>query len=345
MRKVLVSLLALASFGFSAINVAVLNTEVDTESAAAKEIEDSELRYITQEIRRQAINNLPKDKYRVMTEQSVQAQGEAILQECAEENCMVSLGEKIGADFITRGTLSKFRKKYTLTVEVYDTKNGMLTASSDPVENEDIEDLLGEFRKIAPAFFAKIGGGSRSNAISAVNEDAEKTSNSESSGVRFGLVGGIGTPSFGGDLSIDGSLAWSAGLISIWPIIPNGDLEASVLFSSYYGSNSDYGISVDFTVSGIDVPVLFRYHFGSFYGGAGVKIGIPLMAEFSADGESEDVGEALSIPEISIAIGSGWQLGSLLLSAKYFIPITDFMSEGGATASRSGLFFEAAFLF
>ena len=159
MNKILTSVLIMASLAFSAaINVAVIETEIDAGSAA-KEIEASELRYITQEIRRLATNSLPKPKYSIMTEQTVQAQGDAVLQECAEENCMVSLGEKIGADYIARGTLGKFRNSYTLAVEIYDTRDGMLVASLDnPVENEDLKGLLNDFREIAPSFFRKLDG-------------------------------------------------------------------------------------------------------------------------------------------------------------------------------------------
>ena len=167
MKKVFASILFIANFGFSAatINVAVIETEIDAGSDAVKEIKPAEIRYITQEIRRQATNNLPKPKYSIMTEQSVQAQGDAVLQECADENCYVTLGEKIGADFITIGTLSKFRKNYTLTVEIYDTRNGMLVVSSDPLESEKVEDLLIGFRKIAPSFFGKLDGGKNSTVV------------------------------------------------------------------------------------------------------------------------------------------------------------------------------------
>ena len=164
MNKILISILIMACLAFpAAINVAVIETEIDAGSAASKEIEPAELRYITQEIRRLATNSLPKPKYSIMTEQTVQAQGDAVLQECDGENCIVSLGAKIGADFITRGTLSKFRKKYTLSVEIYDTRNGMLAVSLDePIESEDLDDLLDGFRKTAPAFFKKLDGKSGS---------------------------------------------------------------------------------------------------------------------------------------------------------------------------------------
>jgi hypothetical protein len=126
------------------VNLAVLETKIDADPAVVKEFKPSELRYITQEIRRQSVNNLPKPKFSVMVD-SAQMQ-----------NDVVSLGEKMDADFIARGILGKFRKNYTFTVEVYDAGNGKLILSSDPIESEKAEDMLSGFRKTAPDFFKKL---------------------------------------------------------------------------------------------------------------------------------------------------------------------------------------------
>jgi uncharacterized protein (TIGR02145 family) len=134
------------------VNVAVIETKVDAEPAVIKEFKPSELRYMTQEIRRQAINNLPKPKFSIIAEEQ---QDSAVLQKCTDKNCWISLGEKINADFIIRGIIGKFRKNYTFSVEVYDAGNGMLITSSNPVGNEKVEELLSGFYEIAPAFFKK----------------------------------------------------------------------------------------------------------------------------------------------------------------------------------------------
>jgi hypothetical protein len=128
----------------STVNLAVLETKIDADPALAKEFKPSELRYITQEIRRQSVNNLPKPKFSVMVD-SAQLQDN-----------VVSLGEKIDADFIARGIVGKFRKNYTFTVEVYDVGSGKLMLSSEPIESEKAEDLLSGFRKAAPDFFKKL---------------------------------------------------------------------------------------------------------------------------------------------------------------------------------------------
>jgi len=122
--------------------VAVIETELDATSGAAADLSSAEVRQITAELRREAVKNLAQDKYSVMTSETVQAQGGAVLEECADENCVIILGSKIGADYIVRGIISKFKTRLTLSVEMYETENGTLVASSDPVRSENAAELL-----------------------------------------------------------------------------------------------------------------------------------------------------------------------------------------------------------
>jgi hypothetical protein len=122
--------------------VAVVETDVDAQSGASDRLNPADVRLITAELRREAVKNLPRDRYSIMTSETVQAQGGAVLEACADENCVVTLGSKIGADYIVRGTISKFQKKFALTVEMYETENGTLAASSDPVRSEKASELL-----------------------------------------------------------------------------------------------------------------------------------------------------------------------------------------------------------
>ena len=134
---------ALAAPAYAQVKyVAVVETELDAQSGAAAEMNQAEVRQITAELRREAVEILPAGKYNIMTSETVQAQGGAVLEACADENCVITLGSKIGADFIVRGIISKFRAKFTLTVEMYETENGNLVATSDPVRSEDVGDLL-----------------------------------------------------------------------------------------------------------------------------------------------------------------------------------------------------------
>jgi formylglycine-generating enzyme required for sulfatase activity len=123
-------------------NVAVVETELDEQSGAAKEITKPEVRQITTMLRREAVNRLPRSKYNVMTAETVQAMGDAVLAECADENCIITLGSKIGADYIVRGIISKFRTRITLEVELYETDYGNLVASAAAVRSANLEELL-----------------------------------------------------------------------------------------------------------------------------------------------------------------------------------------------------------
>ncbi|MCL2218550.1 MAG: hypothetical protein FWC23_01120 [Chitinispirillia bacterium] len=136
-------------------NVAVVETQIDEQSGAASEISKAEVRLITNEIRREAVNNLPRDRYSVMTSETVQSMGSAVLEECAEENCVISLGIKIGADYIVRGIISKFRDNYTLTVEIYETEYGMLVATAEPVRTANLEELLEKSKAVCVAMYQK----------------------------------------------------------------------------------------------------------------------------------------------------------------------------------------------
>jgi uncharacterized repeat protein (TIGR02543 family) len=128
--------------------VAVVETDIDAQSGASATLTYADARLITAELRREAVKNLPRDRYNIMTSETVQSMGGAVLEECAEENCVIALGSKIGADYIVRGTISKFQTRFTLTVEIYETDNGTLVASSDPVRSENVGDML---EKVAAA--------------------------------------------------------------------------------------------------------------------------------------------------------------------------------------------------
>jgi tetratricopeptide (TPR) repeat protein len=123
-------------------NVAVVETEIDAQSGASAEMNPAEVRLMTAGLRREAVENLPRDKYNIMTSETVIAQGSAVLEECFDENCVITLGSKIGADYIVRGNISKVGTELTLSVEMYETENGNLVASSEFVSSEKTAELL-----------------------------------------------------------------------------------------------------------------------------------------------------------------------------------------------------------
>jgi hypothetical protein len=137
--------LIIALFALPAVAVkyvAVVESDVDESSGASEKISRADVRLVTAEIRREAVKNLPPKKYSVMTSETVIAQGSAVLAECHEENCVISLGSTIGADYIVRGTVSKIETRFSLQVEMYETEDGTLVASCDPVRSESIGELI-----------------------------------------------------------------------------------------------------------------------------------------------------------------------------------------------------------
>lgn len=151
------ALLALLSAtpAMAAKYVAIVEGDIDEGSGAAEKISRSDVRLVTAEIRREAVKNLPSRKYVVMTSETVMAQGGAVLEECAGENCVVALGAKIGADYIVRATVSKLESKFALQVEMYETNGGILEASCDPVRSESVADLVVKAADVSADMFKK----------------------------------------------------------------------------------------------------------------------------------------------------------------------------------------------
>jgi len=153
--------------------VAVVETDVDASSGASDELKPAEVREITAELRRQATENLPRDKYSVMTSETVQSMGGAVLEECAEENCVVALGSRIGADYIVRGTVSKFQTMFTLAIELYETDNGTLVVSSEAVRSENLVELLKMTATASGNMFRKFAGGQNVSAATTLQTKTE----------------------------------------------------------------------------------------------------------------------------------------------------------------------------
>jgi len=133
--------------------VAVVEGDIDEASGAAEKVSRSDIRLVTAEVRREAVKNLPSKNYVVMTSETIMAQGGAVLEACAGENCAVALGSKIGADYIVRATVSKLESKFTLQVEMYETNAGVLETSCDPVRSESIAELVAKAAEVCANMF------------------------------------------------------------------------------------------------------------------------------------------------------------------------------------------------
>jgi hypothetical protein len=178
--------------------VAVVETDMDAQSGASASLNPAEVRLITAELRRVAVENLPRDKYNVMTSETVMSMGGAVLEECAEENCVITLGSRIGADYIVRGIISKFGTKLVIAVEMYETDNGTLVASAESVWAENTAEL---FQKASVAcgnmYRAFLGGqmkmAGRQNNAKTANTYNDYSSDNEykdfTIGERWGTLG------------------------------------------------------------------------------------------------------------------------------------------------------------
>jgi hypothetical protein len=179
-------------------NVAVVETEIDAQSGASGELTSADARLVTAELRREAVKNLPRGRYNVMTSETVYAQGSAVLEECADENCVIVLGSAIGADFIVRGIISKVQTLFTLSVEIYETDNGNLVASSDPIRSESLGDLLEKARVTCGEMYKTFV----ESYIPPPEPAAQEPSQQRKSGIDISVgAGGVMSLGFGGGVT------------------------------------------------------------------------------------------------------------------------------------------------
>jgi len=133
----------------------VFVAEVGISASASAKLTPEEITLVTKSLRNAAVNNLPQNEYKIMTSETVIAQGNAILEKCESEECVITLGSAIGADFIVRGTVSKIQTMFALTVEMHETEDGNLVASSDLVRAENIVELIDKGAKACADMYRK----------------------------------------------------------------------------------------------------------------------------------------------------------------------------------------------
>jgi len=69
-------------------------------------IKFSDLAYLTDRLRETAVNILPKERYGVMTTESIVAflgSQERAQKACRESSCLADLGRKVNADYVAQG--------------------------------------------------------------------------------------------------------------------------------------------------------------------------------------------------------------------------------------------------
>ncbi len=152
----------------------------------------TEMRHLTDELRRQAISILPEDSYTVLTRDNMISlippdEEEA---KCLAEGCAVDIGRAIGAEYISQGSIGNFGEDMSLSIELYETMSGKLLGSI-VIESRDVKGLLSAIREQAPNLFSKIykssGASKNTRANIPTNINTEKTQFKTSTWVAIGL--------------------------------------------------------------------------------------------------------------------------------------------------------------
>ncbi|MDR2580708.1 MAG: hypothetical protein LBC85_06920 [Fibromonadaceae bacterium] len=138
------------------INASVVAVLEIIPSSEEVQLSISEFRHLTDELRTQAREALPRN-YTVLTRDNIfqllpPDEAEA---ECLAESCAVIIGRAIGAEYVTQGNIGKFGEMLTLTVELYESMSSNLLGSF-VTESKDIMGLLGAVRERAPGLFARM---------------------------------------------------------------------------------------------------------------------------------------------------------------------------------------------
>ena len=116
----------------------------------------TELRHLTDELRTQAREALPRN-YSILTRDNIfqLLPPDEDERECLDESCAVEIGRAIGAEYVTQGFVGMFEGMLTLTVELYESMSGNMLGSF-VTESENARGLLETIRARAPGLFARI---------------------------------------------------------------------------------------------------------------------------------------------------------------------------------------------
>jgi len=196
-------LLAIAAYGQQE-RIAIIQTLDDRDS-----IGFSELSYLTDRLRETAVNILPKQRYGIMTTESIVAflgSQERAMKTCKEASCLAELGRKVNADYVAQARIGRFGDNLTIKTELYDSRKGNLMGSFTG-SSKDIYGLLALIdEKAADALFRKmpgVSGGSNAPFVAGGISGLEKTADYELGGGKRYLVN-LSTEPQGAVLSFDG---------------------------------------------------------------------------------------------------------------------------------------------
>ena len=144
----------------ASVHVAVLETIQTTKGLLTY----PELQRLTDELRAQALAVLPPEQgFTIMTRENINAMlpPDKVEVACDGTKCLVETGREINAEYIAQGRVSLFDKKYSLSVDLYETTGARLLGTFSG-EGSSPSALLAEIKKNAPGLFGRIPGAGRS---------------------------------------------------------------------------------------------------------------------------------------------------------------------------------------
>ena len=148
----LLFVLAAFAYGYQE-RIAIIQTLDDADSIGIPE-----LNYLTDRLRETAVNVLPKERYGVMTTESIVAflgSQERAAKECRESTCLADLGRKVSADYVAQGRIGRFEENLTIKVELYNSKSGNLIGSFTG-DSKSLQGLRVIIDEKAPDLFKKM---------------------------------------------------------------------------------------------------------------------------------------------------------------------------------------------
>ena len=152
--KFLFALVLLLAANTVAKTLAVLELTLASEEM---DISITEMRYLTDELRSQAMKTLPSSNYTVLTRDNIlsiipQDKKEAQL---LSQSPAVEIGKAMNAEYVSQGSVGRLGELLTVSIELYETRNGRLLGNI-VMESNGVIGLLGVIREKSPGLFGRI---------------------------------------------------------------------------------------------------------------------------------------------------------------------------------------------
>lgn len=154
MRLIGVLLFCLLTLCLPAMAATKFVAVLETVSNDSVPVALQERQFVTNVLRAEAVKALPADSgFTIMTRENIVTMlpPDVSIEDC-EGSCLVETGRNIAADYVAQARIGLYAEKYTLTVELYDTKSGNLI-SSFTGRGTDSEELLKIVEDNSPEFF------------------------------------------------------------------------------------------------------------------------------------------------------------------------------------------------